>query len=126
MSPPRLAGSAGAGSAGDGWSGAGARLWPLLGHLAWLLGFAGAALCLSVIGFGAGVVALGVAVVLGVLAAIGRYAAWPVALLIPAGAQEGPPRLPGRRGHLPRGPGIGDAGRVSTGARGRTDRHAPG
>ncbi len=110
MSPPRLAGSAGDGAedgAADGWSGAGARLWPLLGHLAWLLGFAGTALCLSVIGFGAGVVALGAAVVLGLLATIGRYGARPLALLIPARAQEGPPRLPRRRGYLPGGPGIG-------------------
>jgi hypothetical protein len=125
MSPPRLADSAGDG-AEDGCSGPGARLWSLLGQGAWLLGFAGTALCLSVIGFGAGVVALGAALVLGFLATIGRYGARPVALLIPARAQEGPPRLARRRGYLPGSLGIGEAGRVSIGTPGRKDRHAPG
>lgn len=71
------------------WAETGWHIGAWLGHLAWLVGVAGIALCLSVIGLGAGVVALGAALVLGFLALIARYGGQSVALLVSVRAENG-------------------------------------
>ena len=48
-------------------------VWPKMGRLALLLAVAGVGLCLTVVGLGAGILALGAALVLGASAGIGQW-----------------------------------------------------